>query len=203
MSDEEDGGASTGVSPHRKQQRGQRSDRVTTRGLVPVPSPDPASAAAASCSPAGRVERPWPSAGAEVSVLFELASRASPSEQHEGLARAITAVPARTFLDACQIVSSSNSHTPARLLLQLPAGRHFFPDGGRARPHGCGLHPDSCAARELTGWQLHSHPGVVGRVQGGGAHNPAYRLQLRDFQLIRQKTLQIVLLVARASAHTI
>ena len=55
MSDAEHVGASTGVSPLRKQQRGAKSNRVHTRGLVPVLSPNPVSAAAASCSPAGPV----------------------------------------------------------------------------------------------------------------------------------------------------
>ena len=50
-------GASTGVSPLRKQRRGAKSNPVTTRGLVPVLSPDSGSAAAASCSLAGPVEQ--------------------------------------------------------------------------------------------------------------------------------------------------
>ena len=68
MSDVKDGGASTGFSPHRKQPRPERSNRVITRGRVPVLSPEPPAAAAASCSPAGRVERPREGTGAEVSA---------------------------------------------------------------------------------------------------------------------------------------
>ena len=45
MGDGKDAGASTGFSPHHKQQRRERSNRVTTRGRVPVLSPEPPAAA--------------------------------------------------------------------------------------------------------------------------------------------------------------
>ena len=51
--DAKDGGASTGLSPHRKQQRFRQSSCVSTRGLVPVFSPNRSAGGAASCSPAG------------------------------------------------------------------------------------------------------------------------------------------------------
>ena len=45
--------STTGLSPHRKQQRFRQLSCVSTRGLVPVFSPNPSAGGAASCSPAG------------------------------------------------------------------------------------------------------------------------------------------------------
>ena len=70
MGDVEDDGASTGFSPHRKQPRPERSNRVITRGRVPVLSPEPPAAAAASCSPAGSVEQRQRGVDDEVRRVF-------------------------------------------------------------------------------------------------------------------------------------
>ena len=176
MSDAKDGGSSTGVSPHRKQHRVAGSVRVTTRGLVPTMSPDPAPAADASCSPAGAVQRRHQqSTEAEVSALGALARRSEPVNEHARLACPVTAVLA-SILGGTATLSQASTLTPrARPLLQLPSGRHQFPDDARARSHGCGLHSDRGAPREPPGRQLREHSELVGRIQGGSAPQPLYR----------------------------
>ena len=141
MSAAKDGGSSTGFSPHRKQQRGAGSDRVTTRGLVPTMTPDPAAAADASCSPAGAVQRRQQSTEAEVSALGGLARASERFTENERLARPITAVPASTLRDAREIARNSNPAPPTR---PHPRLRSMFmhplpPSPSRMPMHPCKL----------------------------------------------------------------
>ena len=62
--------STTGLSPHRKQQRFRQLSCVSTRGLVPVFSPNPSAGGAASCSPAGPVEQRQRGVDDEVRRVF-------------------------------------------------------------------------------------------------------------------------------------
>ena len=86
----------TGVSPHRKQQRSERSNQVTTRGRVPVLSPFLPRAEDASCSPAGRVDGRQQAIDAEVSQIWADARPVMPINEHQRIDWLITAVLAST-----------------------------------------------------------------------------------------------------------